>query len=333
MRECFHHGGRIAAARAAFPDAQQPWIDLSTGLNPHPYPTAGLAIDWAPLPDEAQLAALETAAAAAFGVDAACLSAVPGTEIGLRLLATLGLPQPVRIASPAYGSYRDAWTDSLAIGAHDVEAAAAETGTIIIANPNNPDGLTRSVPELLALARRVAAAGGTLVVDEAFADAMPEASLLPHLGELDPAHLVVLRSFGKFYGLGGVRLGFVVCDAERLAQLRRRLGSWPLSSAAIAIGHAAYRDRAWADAARRRLTADAARLDGVLDRHGLAVTGDCPLFRLATVPDGVELFSRLAARGILTRPFDYAPGWLRFGLPGNESAWVRLDAALGDARG
>ena len=333
MRECFHHGGRVAAAQVAFPDVPLPWIDLSTGLNPDSYPTMGVHIDWASLPDEGQLVELERAAAAAFGLCGVRPCAVPGTEIGLRLLAGFDLPGPIRIVSPAYGSYRDAWPDALLIDAAAVDRIATEPGTLVLANPNNPDGLVRDAPEMADLARRVASAGGTLVVDEAFADATPGASLLPHFAELDPDHLIILRSFGKFFGLGGVRLGFVICDEARMRLLRHRLGSWPVSTAAIVIGSAAYRDHGWAGNARRRLASAVERLDGLLDRHGLITAGDCPLFRLVTLPDAVDLFARLANRGILTRPFDYAPTWLRFGLPGSEEGWARLDAALGTARG
>lgn len=328
MREYFHHGGRVAAAQLAFPDAPLPWIDLSTGLNPHPYPTAGLDIDWAPLPDEGQRVELEGMAAVAFGLGSLRPCAVPGTEIGLRLLTELDLPGPVHIVSPSYGSYRDAWPN-----AWPIDAPIAGPGTLVLANPNNPDGQVRAAPEMVKLARQVASTGGTLVIDEAFVDATPEASLLPHLADLDPEYLIILRSFGKFYGLGGLRLGFVICGERRMQRLRHRLGSWPLSTAAIVIGSAAYRDRAWADDARARLRAAAQRLDQLLARHGLAAAGDCPLFRLVTHCDAGHLFVQLARQGILTRPFDYAPTWLRFGLPGSEQAWARLDRALGAACG
>lgn len=333
MRECFQHGGRVAVAQAAFPDAPLPWIDLSTGLNPDPYPTSGIEIDWAPLPDERQLAEVEQAAAAVFGLDRARACTVPGTEIGLRLLGTFDLPRPVRIVSPAYGSYRNIWSGAQPVMADELDEASMLPGTLVLANPNNPDGRLRAASEMVGLAHRVAAAGGTLIVDEAFVDATPEASLLPHLAGLSPAHIIVLRSFGKFFGLGGLRLGFVVCGDARMKQLRHQLGSWPLSAAALVIGSAAYRDLEWAALTRRRLVAAADRLDGLLGRHGLASSGECPLFRLVTCPEASRLFTALADQGILTRPFDYAPTWLRLGLPGTEEAWARLDAALGQAHG
>jgi cobalamin biosynthetic protein CobC len=333
MKEWTYHGGRLGAAQAAFADAERPWIDLSTGLNPCPYPTTGIAIDWAALPDDGALAALEAAAADYFGLPAGQICAVPGTEIGLRLLATLGLPDPVRIVAPAYRSYAEAWGQATTIAPSALQAEAARGGTLVLANPNNPDGRLWGAAELLDLAALCSRADGVLVVDEAFADAVPETSLLPHLGTAYGKSPIVLRSFGKFFGLGGLRLGFVAAGAAHRRLLRERLGSWPVSTAALRIGTTAYRDSEWITRARARLRDDAARLDRLLACHGLSATGDCPLFRLVATPDAAALFAALAARGILTRPFDYASGWLRLGLPASEEAWARLEAALAAARG
>jgi cobalamin biosynthesis protein CobC len=186
-------------------------------------------------------------------------------------------------------------------------------GTLLLARPSNPQGLLWPLP----------ASGVRLIVDEAFADAMPESSILPH------CNAIVLRSFGKFFGLAGVRLGFVIAPPEDLERLRHWLGGWPVSAAAIAIGTAAYRDTDWQTEMRDRLTQEARALDRVLARHGLSAEGECPLFCLVRTPGAAVLFERLAAQGILTRPFDYASDWLRFGLPGSTDALDRLDRALG----
>lgn len=316
------HGGRLGEAQAAFPDALRPWIDLSTGINPHAWDIAKAGpVDWARLPDEGALAGLESAAAAHFGVDAASVCAVPGSEMGLRMLDILDLPQPFRHMAPSYGTHAEALPGSIAIAP---DAAVAGNGTLLLANPNNPDGRLLPAGRLRALM----AEGETLVVDEAFADAIPGASLLA--GAVDD-RLIALRSFGKFFGLAGLRLGFMVAAPARLAPLRRRLGSWPVSAAAITIGTAAYRDDAWIAHMRVQLLKDAACLDALLHAHGLEPQGECPLFRLIRLDDAGMLFERLARRGILTRPFDYAPDWLRIGLPAGDAAYARLDAAIGAA--
>lgn len=306
------HGGRLAAARARWPHAPAPWLDLSTGINPRSWPVERAGpIDWRRLPDEPALAALEAAAAAAFHVPPERVCATPGSEIALRLLGTLDLPRPLRIVAPGYRTHGEVFEAAERIAPEAIPAL--RDGSLLYARPANPQGETWPLPP----------AGVRPIIDEAFADAMPEASILPH----DEA--IVLRSFGKFYGLAGVRLGFVIAPPADLATLRWRLGSWPVSAAAIAIGMAAYRDTAWQTEMRARLGEEQAALDALLAGHGLAAQGDCPLFRLVRTPDAAALFERLAARGILTRPFDHAPDWLRIGLPGSATALDRLDRALG----
>jgi len=320
------HGGRLSEARRAYPDAPEPWLDLSTGINPHAWPgAADAAIDWRALPDAEELAELERVAAAYFGTAPGRICALPGTEIGLRLLDGLGLPEPAWHVAPGYRTHAEAFGGRGAIDRHALADKLAGGGTVLLANPNNPDGHVFDLDTLLRLARE---AKGWLVVDEAFADAAPDNSVVPHLEAR--AKVLVLRSFGKFFGLAGVRLGFAIGPEPLIDALRGKLGSWPVSNAAIRIGTGAYGDAGWIAAMRRRLVAEAAALDAVLSRHGLDPVGECPLFRLVAVRDGAALFDRLARQGILTRPFDYAPTWLRLGLPGSEAALARLDRALAD---
>lgn len=315
------HGGRLAEARAVFGDPAR-WIDLSTGINPNAWPGADMVeIDWRRLPDEAALRDLECAAAEHFGADPAHVAALPGTESGLRLLGTL-LPGSAQHHWPSYRTHAEVFAGSEPCR----EAVLDPRGHVVLANPNNPDGRQMSAPALLELLDRLRTAGSWLVVDEAFADSAPDHSLAAQVREGVP--LVVFRSFGKFFGLAGLRLGFVLGPSSIVAAFRQRLGSWPVSSAAIAIGAAAYRDADWIAATRRDLVRRRAALDAVLGGHGLAVLGDCPLFRLVEAGDAAALFQRLAHQAILTRPFDYDPRWLRFGLPGDAAELARLDRAL-----
>lgn len=321
------HGGRLSDAQKAFPGAPLPWLDLSTGINPEPWPgTSALAFDWERLPDEAALHALEAAAAACFGARSQQVLALPGTEFGLRGLASLGLPAPFRHVWPGYRTHAEALPGSEAIAFETAAKQAARGGTIMLANPSNPDGRLVPPADLLALAHRLGEAGGWLVVDEAFVDAHSGHSIVPLLDGTEP--VIVTRSFGKFFGLAGVRLGFAVAPAETIARWRDALGSWPLSSAAIAIGTAAYADGEWIAATRSALFERAAAMDHVLRRHGLEPIGACPQFRLVEC-DAAEQFERLARAGILTRPFDYNPRWLRLGVPAQPGELDRLDRALG----
>lgn len=319
------HGGGLAAARAHFGDGGDPWIDLSTGINPHAWPGVDdLRIDWQRLPEEHELRALEAAAAAHFGARPEQVCALPGTEAGLRLIGET-LPGPARYVVPSYRTHGEMIAGAQPVCRGAIGDAAGQT--LVLANPNNPDGHVFDRPELLDIyAQR--GTEGWLVIDEAFGDCAPQMSMAPYLQ--DDRRLMIFRSFGKFFGLAGVRLGFVLGPATLIAAIRSRLGAWPVSAAAIAIGTAAYRDRGWTDATRRQLVREAAALDAVLALHGLDASGDCPLFRLVEADDAAALFARLARQAILTRPFADNPRWLRIGLPRDTGDLARLDAALRD---
>lgn len=319
------HGGRIDLAAALYPAAPASWIDLSTGINPCSWTADPLPlVDLTRLPSPAALASLEAAAAASFGTGADRVVALPGSELGLRLLACLDLPRPIRFAAPSYATHAEALVGATPLPRTDIDAT--EAGTLVLANPNNPDGVLDPPERLLAIARQTPA---WLVVDEAFADLHPSHSVVPHLTPSD--RVIVFRSFGKTFGLPGIRLGFMIAQPAQVAAVRARLGSWPISASAVAYGTAAYRDTGWLDATRSAIAVRAARLDAVLARHGLRATGECPLFRLVATDDAPTLFERLAHAGILTRAFAYDRRWLRLGLPGDEEAFGRLDRAL--ARG
>lgn len=317
------HGGRLGDARATFGGEAADWLDLSTGINPNAWTRPeGVAPDWHALPDPCELARLERTAAAYFGTDPELCAAVPGSEAGLRTLGRLlglpGLHLPL-----CYGTYAEAFA---APG-----AGSRVPSVLVVGNPNNPDGAIMSREALLAALARQEQSGGWLVVDEAFADCAPELSVAREVAE--NRRLIVTRSFGKFFGLAGVRLGFVLAPARLLAELRHVQGEWPVCAAALSFGMAAYADAPWITRMRAALTFAAVRLDDVLTRHGLPPRGACPLFRLADTAAAHDLFAALARRHILTRPFASHPRLLRFGLPPDAHALARLDAALTEARG
>ncbi|HWM68100.1 MAG TPA: aminotransferase class I/II-fold pyridoxal phosphate-dependent enzyme [Steroidobacteraceae bacterium] len=358
-----HHGGRLGAARVAYSQAPQPWIDLSTGINPRSYPAPrarGVTLNR--LPDTGELSRLEAVAAGAFGVaDSQRVVATGGTEPALRLLpyvlgvvaragggavggaraavdvgagggaSGVGIAAAV-VAGPTYGSHADGWAQagvpSRVVADTELEGAIGDRTAVIVVNPNNPDGRVIGRERLRQLHDLVASRGGVLVVDEAFAEVTPQASVADIAGTSEAEHLVVLRSFGKFYGLAGLRLGFVVGSPLVAARVRGVIGDWPVSVDALAAGLAAYADHPWADRMRLQLAAAARRLDGLLSRHGFEVVGGTSLYRLVRAGDAPVRFERLAAAGILTRPFQHDATLLRFGLPGAPEGWRRLTEAL-----
>ncbi|GAA0586768.1 threonine-phosphate decarboxylase CobD [Caenispirillum bisanense] len=329
------HGGNLAAAAAAFGRPRDQWLDLSTGITPRPYPVPPLPAEaWTRLPEPADLARLLDAARSGYAVaDTAAVVAAPGTQALIQWLPRLRRPGRVAVVGPTYGEHARAWAavghtvrDPLPLETVEAEAAAGRLEVAVVVNPNNPDGRRLDPDRLLALAARLAGGGGWLVVDEAFADVTPELSLCPRAGG---AGLVILRSPGKFHGLAGLRLGLCAGDAAVAEALTSALGPWAVSGPALAVGTAALADLAWAAAARHWLERQAAALDSVLTAAGLPVAGGTSLFRLVATPQAEAVFARLCRAGILTRPFAYAPTWLRLGLPGDDAGLSRLAAALG----
>jgi cobalamin biosynthesis protein CobC len=322
------HGGELDAARCLFPGAPKPFIDLSTGINPYPYPIRLLTPDaFVRLPERAAADRLAAVAAAAYGApSAAHVVPAPGTQILLPLVAGLVRRGRAAVLGPTYPEHVPAARQVR----HEVEevadlAALRGADLAVVVNPNNPDG--RVVPrEALLDCAQGLRAGGLLVVDEAFMDVIPPGASLA--GYVGLGNIVVLRSFGKFYGLAGLRLGFALAAPDIAMRLRGILGPWAVGGPALAIGVAALQDRPWAEATRAHLAPAAARLDRLLASAGLEVIGGTPLFRLARTPGAKGLFQHLGRAGILVRCFAERPTWLRFGLPAGMLAFERLKAAL-----
>lgn len=326
------HGGELDAARARFPQAPEPWIDLSTGINPHPYPFDAGALAqpvWTRLPERAALERLEAVAARAYGVPAhGRVVAASGTQPLIAALPALFPAKRVAILGFGYQEHPLRWRTAGAQVQIVDEVAALGTDDIdlaVVINPNNPDGRLVEPAELASVAGRLSVRGGALVMDEAFMDVVaPSCSLIPVL----PPRTVILRSFGKVFGLAGLRLSFAVSESEIAGRLRAALGPWPVSGPALAIGTQALGDAGWLARTRSELEQSAARLDALLLGAGFALVGGTSLFRLVAAPDAAHWFERLGRAGILVRIFAERPDWLRFGLPSDDAAWRRLAAAL-----
>ena len=326
MAEPVAHGGQLIAARQRWPDAPQPWIDLSTTINPVPYPISLPLEAFTRLPEAGDVAVLEAVAARAYGVsDPAMVVAAPGTQSLIHLLPRLLRHRRVAILEPTYGEHAAAWRQ----GGSEVRAveslAEMESPDVaVVVNPNNPDGYRSRRVELMALADRMAETGGLLIVDEAFADleVTTLAPLLPRPG------LLLLRSFGKAYGLAGVRLGFLLADPALVALVRQALGPWAVSGPALWLGSQALSDEPWRQETMKRLARDLDRLDTLLQESGCRVVGGTRLFRLVALDNAMGAYERLGRQGILVRRFDGNPRWLRFGIPDGDG-WDRLEAARG----
>lgn len=328
-RDALVHGGNLheAANRYGIPYAH--WLDLSTGINPHGYPVPPVPADaWRRLPDEGD--DLAACAARYYGApDAAHVLPVAGSQAAIRALPAL-LPRAcVGIAPLTYGEYAPAFERS----GHEVmpldvagDALPEALTHVIVVNPNNPTAAHLSAAKLLHWHAQLSERGGTLLVDEAFADTMPSASLAAGTHR---DGLIVLRSPGKFFGLAGVRAGFVLAAPALLARLRDALGAWTVSGPARHAVKAAFADEAWQQHMRARLDAESARLTALLHTHRFT-TRSTPLFAWTDDTGAAALHEALARRGVWTRLFE-ASGSVRFGLPASESEWGRFEQSLREA--
>lgn len=323
------HGGDLAAARQMFPNAPEPFIDLSTGINPFPYPVPELSsLLFERLPDRASVRLLAAIAAQAYGAPSADhVLPAPGTQILLPQVAMLAPPGRAAILRTTYAEHARAAT----LAGHSVSEVSsadqlARADLAIVVNPNNPDGRIVERAALLDVASELQPRGGLLVVDESFADVAPPGASLA--GDVGRGNIVVLRSFGKFFGLAGLRLGFALAAPSLVDRLDATLGPWAVTGPAIFIGEKALADQAWKAQALERLAEAVMRLDALLASAALEVVGGTSLFRLTRSSDAEKLFTQLGRTGILVRRFSQEPKWLRWGLPRSENEWRRLTDAL-----
>ncbi len=317
------HGGNIDWAMATYGGQPPDWIDLSTGINRVPYPLPPLpASAWTALPTRAALRALTDAAAARYRTGAAILP-LCGAQAAIQMIPHLRAPGTARVLAPTYNEHAASLT---AAGWQVTEVATTAdlpgADLAVIVNPNNPDGRATPPAQLQQLATQT----GMLVVDESFADARPDLSLAPVAGTTPG--LIVLRSFGKFYGLAGLRLGFALGHPGTIASLSEMAGPWPVSGTAIEVGRIALADTAWADRTVTRLRGETTRIDALASTAGWTPIGGTELFRLYRTPDAHAAQDQLARAHIWSRIFPWSPDLLRLGLPGDAGEWDRLTTVL-----
>jgi len=305
------HGGGLDAAIAEFGGRRADWIDLSTGINPMPYPIGKIAAHhWTALPDKTAAEALLHAARRFWSVpeDAAILAA-PGASSLIASIPALIPAATVNIPTPTYNEH------AAAFAANGWESTDKNAVARVLVHPNNPTGHLYADADINA---------PLTVIDESFCDVAPDCSLITHAAK--PGR-IILKSFGKFWGLAGLRLGFAIGDPAHITKLAEMLGPWPVSGPALVIGATALRDGHWADETRARLTTDAARLDTLMQAAGASIAGGTSLFRLYTVDDANRWQTRLAQHHIWSRIFPYSPTLLRLGLPASDG-WGQIETAL-----
>ncbi len=334
------HGGNLKQAMAYFGGNRDEWHDLSAGLNPNFYPVSEHIVraeDWHRLPEMNE----EFLNAAREYYQCENLLAVAGSQAAIQALPRIlssGIlslqPQSrVVVSSPSYAEHLHQWTRSGYFEVCEVPYlglanAVSKADIMVVCNPNNPTGELIQPELLLEWAEYLACRGGFLIVDEAFADLQPHYSVASYT---EHAGLIVLRSFGKFFGLAGARLGFVAAQNHVLNRLAAHLGPWAVGEVAQNIARLALQDQLWQKSARQTLSLQGLRLRQLLSTQGIQSAGT-DLFQWCSEQSlqgrSQELWQFLAERRIWTRLFRQSAKGLRFGLPANELAWQALHSAL-----
>ena len=319
------HGGRLREAARRFKRPVEQWLDLSTGISPFAWPVPALPQSiWQRLPETDDN--LSGVACDYYGAPAAL--PVAGSQAAIQALPLLRANSRVGVLEPTYAEHAEAWRRAghavRSVTQAELPQLLGELDVLVVVNPNNPTGRRLDAEQLLGWHAELAARAGWLVVDEAFMDVTPEHSLA---GFTDREGLIVLRSLGKFFGLAGLRLGFVLAAPALLGQLEKALGPWAVSGPARAVGLAALRDASTQQLWRYRLQNASERLDALLTRAGLSGGAGCALFQWRESECAERIYLNLARQGVLVRLFPALNG-LRFGLPHHQRDWERLEQAL-----
>ncbi|MCY4273936.1 MAG: threonine-phosphate decarboxylase CobD [Gammaproteobacteria bacterium] len=319
------HGGNLDLAVRLYGGTYEDWIDLSTGINPYPYPFGNIPERaWSCLPTAHEIGNLERIAGIAYGVSDLLTVAISGAQTAIQMIPLLRSQGLVRVLSPTYSEHATAFKNS-GWKVENVstleELNGADVGVVV--NPNNPDGRHHQPLELLNISSSI----GILLVDESFCDLYPELSVAPLITDQSES-IIVLRSFGKFYGLAGLRLGFALSGKNNIDNLRQLAGPWPVSGPAISVASIALADREWRTKTLKRINYESAKLDQLANQSGLKLVGGTLLFRTYKTDRMNEIKKQLIQQRIWARFFQDYPDWIRLGLPAKPEHWHRVRRAL-----
>jgi len=322
------HGGDLGDIVDLTTNDAAAWLDLSTGINPNSYPMIEVSeAAYRRLPSAARYQRLSDAARAYYGCDGKT-AIVPGagSQALIQMLPQILKGKRVAILGFTYNEHERVWR----LNSRDVEIVASvndlQTADIaIVVNPNNPDGMIYDEAVLRPLAEHLTARGGWLIVDEAFGDVAVGTSAVNLAND---TNTIVLKSLGKFFGLAGLRVGFLLASPEMAAHAVDHIGPWPVSGPGVEIATIALEDSEWQNDMRIKLKQSSQRLDALLAAQGFKILGGTDLFRLMGSDTADALFHHLLDHQIYVRKYTDKPEWLRFGVPGNDEDFARLEIAL-----
>jgi cobalamin biosynthetic protein CobC len=315
------HGGDIDLAIKKYGGQRKDWIDLSTGINRTSYPwQESVKVHLRDLPGSKLLMSLEEAASRAYkiAVDTETV-ATSGAQQIINLLPThLNKYSSVAILGPTYNEYEKAFKSSNLRTNTVSEISNLSCNDIaIIVNPNNPTGKVITEEELEDLSKKVE----ILIIDESF-------KMFSSRKTQNLDNLIQINSLGKFFGLAGVRLGFVSGPSDFIKSVRKMLGPWPISSLAAEIGLVALSDKIWISQMEKILLAGSTALHAACNSKNWRLVGKTNLFHTYATSNCFEVEEQFAAHGIWVRTFDYSETWVRIGIPTSEHELTRVKKAL-----
>jgi cobalamin biosynthetic protein CobC len=204
---------------------------------------------------------------------------------------------------------------------HTLSDITIKTNTVVVViNPNNPTTELSSMDDLLALEKNLEKHQSWLIIDEAFMDSFP--SHYSRLSQPISNNTFVLRSLGKFFGLAGLRVGFVWCSNIWNNRLQQHIGPWPVSGLSLKLAENALADIRWQNQQIINLNKQSIALEKLLSEYfhqcnTRVVLKRSHLFVTVMLDNASKTFDALCHKGIYVRLFDCRSG-LRFGLPNND---------------
>jgi len=319
------HGGRLREAAEHYQIPLSDWIDLSTGINPNGYPIPNIpSALWQRLPEDQD----DLIATAQRYYQCASLLAVAGSQAAIQSLPLLRPQGKVGFIQPSYAEHAYAWKKAghhiINLEPDTINQHIKQLNVLVLVNPNNPSAQIFTHEQCLSWLAQLNTHNGWLIIDEAFIDATPELSL-SHLAPLKG--LIILRSIGKFFGLAGIRSGFVLAEPAILNELAEHLGPWTISNPSRFMTQHALQNTSWQQTTRGNINKQSLRLQQLLQQYQLAITGSNPLFQWIKTQQASHIHQQLAQQAVFTRLFTH-PSSIRFGLPANELEWTHLEKAL-----
>ncbi|MBL1417744.1 MAG: threonine-phosphate decarboxylase [Moritella sp.] len=333
------HGGQLQQVALQYARPIAEWLDLSTGISPTSYPIPSIPTSvWQQLPQPSQ--SLITAAKHYYGTDN--IVATSGSQAVIKQLPSIFKQHvaeqfiseqstgtsTVWLPLVGYKEHERAWREQgFTIQQYTQLPTSAQLTAnciVVVINPNNPTGELFTRNTLLALLDNIQTLKGWLILDEAFMDVVePSQSIIAHT---DNPHLLVLRSVGKFFGLAGIRLGFLSAHPQWLQALEKLSSPWEVNGPAQYITEIALMDRQWQQQQLLSLTALSATLELLL-----MTTFDCPvagsaLFKTIRLDNAPEVYILLCQQGVYVRLCDEQNA-LRFGIP-DQNGLVKLAKVL-----